>query len=206
MKCGSLILTPPPRNLHGEIHISLPFYCAVRGSMVKDWQSSTGVERLATNMPADWVAHRPTCWERPQPTTRQWRTSSDSRPSAASLPAPPASLRTHAASNGKDPEKSAGAVLWPEGLTVDITTAASNTNLPLRVPLWKRQEPHEGQHEFVDNGDVLVLRLFHAAVLCRSKVFFFLWPTGHGPTLRARGRKALAHRRGTGKTTSACSS
>ena len=57
-------------------------------------------------------------------------------------------LRTHAAlngralGNGKDPEKSAGAVLWPEGLTVDITTAASNT-LPLRVPLWKRQEPHD---------------------------------------------------------------
>ena len=47
-----------------------------------------------------------------------------------------------AASNGKDPGKSAGAVLWPEGLTVDITTAASNT-LPLRVPLWKRQEPHD---------------------------------------------------------------
>ena len=50
-------------------------------------------------------------------------------------------LRTHAASNGKDPGKSAGALLWPECMTVDITTAASNT-LPLRVPLWKRQEPH----------------------------------------------------------------
>src|SRR3546814_1633164 len=36
-------------------------------------------------------------------------------------------LRTHAASNEKDPGKSAGAVLWPEGLTVEITTAASNT-------------------------------------------------------------------------------
>ncbi len=51
-------------------------------------------------------------------------------------------LRTHAASNGKDPEKSAGAVLWPEGLTVDIPTTTSNT-LPLCVPLWKRQEPHD---------------------------------------------------------------
>ncbi len=33
-------------------------------------------------------------------------------------------------------------MLWPEGLTVEIITAASNT-LPLCVPLWKRQEPHD---------------------------------------------------------------
>ena len=51
-------------------------------------------------------------------------------------------LRTQPAL-GREDGKSVGAVLWPQGLTVDITTAAPDDALHLRVPSWKQQEPHD---------------------------------------------------------------
>jgi hypothetical protein len=172
--------------------------------MVKDRQSSTGVERLATNMPAlpaDWGGAQANLLGAPTADDTEVEDLLGQQAFRRLFAGPTGILRTHAASNGKDPEKSAGAVLWPEGLTVDITTAASNT-LPLRVPLWKRQEPHEGQ-QFVDIflSSASSTPQFSAAAEKQQGCFF---PLAHRAWANAesKGKEGLGPPQGTQKALS----